>query len=756
MDENEQTKEIHQLELVRSRIQLQLDQAMKNSQAFHQELTEVLNAYWESPRTSLWDQAQLIDNVERQRRLTKVSYQRLAVWQKMARSPYFGRIDFLEKAPLTRTEPEMIYIGISTLTDSVSGENLIYDWRSPVAGMFYDYELGYSEYQCPVGIIQGEIILKRQYKISDGRMVYMFDADLKIDDEILQQILSRSVDQRMRTIVNTIQREQNRVIRDQEHRILIVQGTAGSGKTSIALHRIAYLLYRERDRITANNILILSPNQIFIDYIGNVLPELGESNVFRTTFQEYVSKLRLALPLRIEDAASQWEYLLGQFATADYAVRIAAVHYKSSADFGRVIRNYLFFLTDTLIREYPVIQFRGQTVFSKAEWEELFFKNLAYLPIMGRLKQIRRRIGVKLRPIVYELRRDKEQAIAASGEEVNGKMIKALARLAAWQELRGLRAEVERLTTMEPFLQYRRLFEEQELFGRFAGKDGIPTNWPDICRQTLEWFDSGRISYEDSIPFLYFQGCLAGFPVKRGIRHLIVDEAQDYTALQFEILKQLFPDCYWTVLGDPDQQVNYYQAKSDFIKIAALISDETRDPNDSLSLRLNKSYRSTREIQEFTRELLPQSGFGEQIGRSGPQPQLIRVADKELIASCISRTIQELQEEGWRSIAVIAKTAAESMDIYRRLKDKISLILITAEQEEFQRGIVVIPGYLAKGLEFDAVVICDAGLQTYHREIECQVLYIACTRALHRLFLYYTGELSPFIAGINPDLYRIV
>ena len=543
MNELDRKNELARLEMVIQQVQLKLDQGVEKCQISHDELQDTLADYWESSRKSFWDQAQLTATIERQRGLTSVSYRRQSQLIKLAISPYFGRIDFAEVGLSGLGKPEIIYIGITTLTGSDSGEYLIYDWRSPVAGMFYDYERGWSQYQCPAGTISGEIILKRQYKIKNGQMEYMFDADLKIDDEMLQELLGKSVDDRMRTIVNTIQREQNRAIRDVQHPILLVQGTAGSGKTSIALHRIAYLLYRERNRITARNILIFSPNQIFSDYISNVLPELGEDNVLQTTFMDFVYNSKLTIPLDIEDGASQLESLLTNPDGQDFYIRTAGVQYKSSPEFMKVIQNYLAFLTDSLIRDYPAIEFRGRVIFSKADWELLFFKNLAYLSVVERLKQIRRRIQVKLRPMVHELRQEKEHEIVATGEEVNERTIKALARMAARQELRSLTEVIEQMTTMDSFLLYRRLFEDPALFYRLANGTEVAKDWLMICKQSLTWFDSGWISYEDAIPLLYFQGCLTGFPVKTSIRHLIVDEAQDYTALQFEILQRLFPRC---------------------------------------------------------------------------------------------------------------------------------------------------------------------------------------------------------------------
>jgi DNA helicase-2/ATP-dependent DNA helicase PcrA len=414
------------------------------------------------------------------------------------------------------------------------------------------------------------------------------------------------------------------------------------------------------------------------------------------------------------------------------------------------------FLTDKLIREYPAIEFRGVVIFSKAEWDELFFKNLAYLPVIERLRQIKRRIQIKLRPMVHELRQEKEQEIAATGEEVNERSIKALARLAVRQDLSSLIAEIDRLTTMDPFSLFRRLFEDKTLFSHLAEGMEVTVDWPMISSQSLAWIEKGWISYEDSLPFLYFHGCLAGFPVKNAIRHLIVDEAQDYTALQFEILRCLFPKCSWTILGDPDQAVNPYQQTLDFDKVVNILNALRPDPTSAQIVRLKRSYRSTQEIQAFSRALLPRTESIEHIQRSGPRPQLVKVKSPQMTPELVAGAIRELKNEGWQSIAVICKTAQESATCYDSLKDKTTITLITWEMDEFHHGTVLIPAYLAKGLEFDAVIIYDAGTQVYSRDMERNILYIACTRALHRLLLYYCGDLSPLVAVINTDLYNKV
>jgi DNA helicase-2/ATP-dependent DNA helicase PcrA len=749
MDEFERQYEFQRLEMVLQKIKLQLEGGQDTFRGARQELQAALTSFWEDRSANWWDQAQQAETVDRQRSLTAVSWQRKARLEKMAESPYFGRIDFQEIHPVSANAPEKIYIGIAALTDPDTGEHLIYDWRSPVAGMFYDYELGPAQYHCPAGVIEGAVSLKRQYKIAGVRILSMFDTDLMIDDEILQEILGKSADAKMRTIVNSIQREQNRVIRDERHRLLLVQGPAGSGKTSIALHRAAYLLYLERNTITARNILILSPNRIFSDYISGVLPELGEENVLQTTFRDYVLNCQSRFPAQFEERDTQLEYLLSGQDSRDYRTRVAGIRYKSSPEFTAVILNYVAFLEGELIQNSPEIEFRGRTILSREEWQNLFRVNLAYLPPAERLVQLKQRVQVKLRPLIHELRQEKEAAIAAGGEEVNEKTIKAMARIETQQELASFYDRLNRITTLNPWTLYRILFEDEALFQCLTETTQTPPEWPEIRSQTLASFNSGWIPYEDSLPLIFFQGKLTGFPLKKGIRHLIVDEAQDYSILHYEVLRRLFPDSSWTVLGDPDQLVHSYIQTVDTPAIAGILGID-----DTISIRLQRSYRSTREIQAFCRGLLGAGEPVDHINRPGSPPEVYQAISQPAIASAISQKIREAQSEGWKSFAVLCKTAREATELYRELNSQIESTLITQETAEFRNGVVIIPVYLAKGLEFDGVFIADAGSENYSRETDRKLLYIACTRALHRLCLFYRGWCSPFIEGLSPDLYR--
>lgn len=719
------------------------------SQEINQEMRSTIKSYWENVYADTVDEAQTAEAVERQRQIGSFVTQKLNRLHRLLISPYFGRIDFRETTKDGWTEPEPIYIGIANFIHPRTGEPMIFDWRAPIAGMYYDYELGPAEYESPRGQVAGEILLKRHFKIEDGRFVYIFDCGLKIDDEILQAIMTGRAGDKMRNVVASIQREQNKAIRDENHRLLVVEGPAGSGKTSVALHRIAYLLYKEREQITARNILIFSPNPIFSSYISNVLPELGEENMLQTTFQDYVQLFRERYAsMTIEMWHEQVEYLLSPSSDNEYKTRTHSIQFKSSELFRTILHRYLAWLEERLAHGKEDIVYRDQTILSRMEWQELFSVGLAYAPIQKRLQQIRRIIYERMRPLERERAKEIEVELANNGEHVNEKEIRALSRLAVRDELASFKAEIDARTEVEPVALYLDLFREENRIRQFADKSSVPEDWPAMAKQTVLGFGRGTIPYEDLLPLLVFSGELEGFRESSTIRHLIIDEAQDYSMMQFELLHQLFPKSLWTVVGDYHQSVHPYLYTADFEKIADMLKVD-----DAKVIRLHRSYRSTKEIFDFASALLPEGDAVQPLERSGDKPKVCIFAENDELFKRLHEDIRKLQSEGCGSIAIIGKTQADCERIYNELLAKVELHLVKPEDETFKKGIMVIPVYLAKGLEFDGVIIPYADCASYHQEYDRKLLYTACTRALRFLNLYCTGEISPFIKGIESNLY---
>ena len=750
MNEQERAYELARLQATLQEIKHQLAESADNCDNQRAELNNTLKDYWSNTGGNLHDEAQFIETVGRQKAISAIVHLGYRQLQKMLNSPYFGRIDFVEESSVGHEPSEQIYIGISSLSHRDTGDFLVYDWRTPVASMYYDFERGEAWYNSLDGQIKGIINLKRQYKVIGGVMQHMFDADIQIQDEILQEILGKNVDDKMHTIVTSIQREQNQVIRDEHHRVLFVQGPAGSGKTSIALHRIAFLLYRDRQTITSQNVLILSPNHIFSDYISNVLPEMGEENVLQLTFQDYVLRSTEHLSIQFQDRASHLESILSTSQDGEAKTRISSVELKSSLNFERALEKFIDNIQKNLVSDYPPIEIKGESIFTKEEWNYFFYDSLVFLPPLRRLAKIRELIQIRMRPFVHALRQEKEAEITASAEEVNKKTIKILARVAAKKELDPLISKIAKLTELSTLSLYRKFWKDEKYFKQLLAENVSLESFRRIRKKTLNDLGNNLIAYEDSFPFLYLQGMLDGFPIRYDVKHLIIDEAQDYTSLQYKILASIFPNCSWTIVGDPVQSVHPYLNTADF-KIASQIIN-IANPR---FFKLTRSYRSTTEIMAFCQAMLSDETQVQTINRPGKLPQVTEVSKPNLLPEAIRDAILTFQNEGLQSIGVICKTAQEANAIYEKLSHQCNMSLVTKEDDAFHRGIVVIPAYLAKGLEFDAVLAINTDSRTYHDRREVNILYTICTRALHRLRLIYTGTPSPFICEIRKDLFML-
>lgn len=721
---------------------------------YQREILEVGKSMWEeAPHT--WQVGELDaaaqikqykDELDRAKMSYKIVHDQVVKLEKLKDSPYFARVDFQERG---YRDVEQIYIGVSTFIDDRTGDVLIYDWRAPISSIFYDYELGPASYKCPDGVITGDILLKRQFKIHQDHIHGMFDSSLKIDDEILQEILSKSADDKMKTIVTTIQKEQNKIIRNEENDLLMVQGAAGSGKTSIALHRIAYLLYRYRDRkISARDIVIFSPNRLFNDYISRVLPELGEENMQQTTFIEYAEKA-LGSSFKIEDMNEQMEYILTGFKDPEYRSRIKGIEYKTSRDYYLVLKGYMKYLEKDGFA-FKDILFRGETIVSREELLKMFSSDFRHMPLSKRLERIKGRVLYLMRPVWKRRLKEIEEEVKKNPEYTT--RLKAISRLQVYKEFKPVRNELDEMLRFDSFEAYYRLFKEDGLLERLSEEVGVkvPDDIDEIRQETLNSLSLYRISYEDLPPFLYLRGEWEGVPALSHIRHLVVDEAQDYTPIQYAIFRQLFPYCSMTILGDFNQAINPYMQTNRY----ETIKDILRASSPAL-LKLTKSYRSTKEIVEFTKEILVEKEGIETINRSGEKPILFKADDDAMMIGRVLEDIESLKGDGIESLAVICKTAAQSLKVYGQLREKIKGIrLIQKDDTQFTSGIMVLPSYLAKGLEFDAVLVYDASSGNYGHENERKLLYTACTRALHRLHLFYSGSLSPFLAGIDKELYR--
>lgn len=740
-------QERERLQKVYDLIKSEIGSRDENSEITKNEIVSMRKSFWDTIVNSNKKIENVIEIAQRVNQLDQEQYQyerKLNTIKKLRRlelSPYFGRVDFQEKGDELI---EKVYIGISSFIDFNSGQIYIYDWRSPISSIFYEFETGPAEYNSPSGKIEGSISLKRQYRIFRDKIQYMFDSSVKIDDEILQEILSKNADDKMKNIVTTIQKEQNRIIRDDINSLVIVQGAAGSGKTSIALHRIAYILYKYKDEaVSSDNIVIFSPNQMFNDYISNVLPELGEENINQTTFYEYSQRF-IPPEYKLEDYNEQLEYLFTSYENPDYKNRTASIKYKSTSDFLNVLKNYAAFIERDLMK-FEDIYYESRLVISKNELEELFFKDYAVTPISKRLLKIRERIYIKLNPLKNAKVKELQEKLKADPECIDPPRL--VARLSVFKNSRGLMDKINKMTSVDVYYMYMKLFEEKELFSRVSSGTKVPENLDEISRSTLASLNNNQLHYEDIPAYLYLKSRIEGKPMLERIKHAVIDEAQDYSPLQYEVLKELFPCSSLTILGDLNQSIHPYMNINSYQHIIDIFGRA-----DSSIFRLYKSYRSTREIVEFSRAVLPDQEGIEHINRPGEKPKVIKIPADRKYEGYIIDDIEKLLSDGFKSIAVICKTEKEIPNVYKQLnqeihnrKSDLSISLINKDSEVFTTGLVLIPSFLSKGLEFDAVILYDTSNQNYYHEEERKLFYTICTRSLHRLHLFYKNSLTPFI-----------
>jgi DNA helicase-2/ATP-dependent DNA helicase PcrA len=600
---------------------------------------------------------------------------------KLSQSPYFGRIDFAAAGQAGRP----VYIGMYAFVDEQTRQGLIYDWRAPIASMFYDYELGEAAYDTPSGPIQGTIDRKRQYKIRDGQLELMIENGVNIHDDVLQRELAKSSDDKMRNIVATIQRDQNAVIRNETAPVMVIQGVAGSGKTSIALHRIAFLLYRYRDSIQAKDVLILSPNKVFADYISNVLPELGETHVPELGMDELAADL-LDNRYPFQTFFEQVSALLTQ---PDPAF-VERMQFKSSVDFLGKLNQYLLHVENTY--------------FSGSELR--VGRTTVPLPIIvARFKAYHRVPLLQRFPLV--------------AQDVRTYVREAAGRKLTGQEKATISEAIPRMFRFQQVLDFYRDFYS------WLGQ-------PELFRHS----PGGRLEYADVFPLIYLRLRLEGGLTQAHVRHLLVDEMQDYTPVHYAVLSRVFA-CRKTILGDINQTVNPYSASS-----AETI--ERVFPQAEI-VRLHRSYRSTLEITALAQRILPNPDLIA-LERHGPPPALVPYAGPAEELAALGALVAAFGASGQRTLGIICKTQRQAEQVQQALPTGAGQLL-TATSTTFREGVVITTAHLAKGLEFDEVIVPFASARTYHTAVDQRMLYVACTRAMHRLTLTYTGALTPFLAA---------
>lgn len=765
---SELQKEQERLDNVVKEIKGQISRLEKETTQHRKEVIHTRKHFWDEIKVNVDtfdDYLETIIGLRQEAQALSVSEsthrqasKRLAVLRRMVDTPYFGRIDFIEEGNSTM---EQIYIGISTVTDSTGEHFLVYDWRAPISSVYYDFMPGPAKYTTPEGIIYGKLDKKWQYIIRGGVLHALFDTNLTIGDEILQEILGQGVDKHMHNIVATIQQDQNEIIRYDRGKMLIVHGAAGSGKTSAALQRIAYLLYKYRDRLNADQIILFSPNSIFNSYVSNVLPELGEENMQQVTFQDYLDH-RLSKEFQLETPFDQLEYVLTAEKTPAYKARIASIQFKASVQFFTVIHSYWKSL-ETSGMIFKDITFRGQPIVTAQQITDQFYQNDPSLRFHSRLEKLKEWLLKKVKEAQkMEWKKEwvQEEIELLSNAEYHkirtflGKKRgfnedtladyepdrKILAKFIVNQKMKPIRKQIRSFHFIDFKRIYKQLFLEPNVIKNYM-EEAPPADWHDICKSTIAKLNENKLSYEDATPFLLLKELILDFQTNHSIKHIVIDEAQDYSPFQFEFLKRLFPRAKMTVLGDFNQAIFAHASETvDFQQLIELFGlDETAVFN------LVRSYRSTKPIIEFTRRLIPGSENIIPFHRDGELPVLTKVSDHNELHHRITTLVADLRKKEYKSIAIICKSASESYKAYQTLSHIDQIKLLKSSSMEFEQGVVIVPSYLSKGIEFDAVIVYNASKQMYGEENMRRVFYTVCTRAMHHLQLFSVGEPSPFL-----------
>ena len=620
---------------------------------------------------------------------TKADKKRLLL--KLQNNTYFGRIDFVYDGD-TEEDVQIMYIGLGGLRSKNGRKTIIFDWRAPVCSMYYDFDLGEAYYEAPIGYMKGKIVQKRQLKVRKGELEYVLSSDFKVDDEILQKELSENGSTKMRNIVATIQREQNVIIRDQGSTVMVVQGVAGSGKTSIALHRIAFLLYQNRKNLKSSEILIISPNSIFSDYISNVLPELGEQNISEVNFDE-IAAHEMKEIRKFESKYQQMEYIITCKEENDN--RLQRIRFKSGTLFLIEIKKFVSNLEGTLFSfsDYKLNDY----IFKKDEIEKLFRITFTHMPIFERIDKIGDRLAD-----IYES--DKNIIVSVNFRNEIKQSLRSMAKIT----------------------------DIVQIYSQFIGQ---MSHKYDILEK--DYISDDILFYEDVFPIVLLNFMLNGKEKSKfdRIKHVIVDEMQDYSMVQYEILNYLF-QCRMTILGDINQVVD---------RENTTVLDTIQEIfGEKLTIvKMMKNYRSTYEIGDFCRRLCNLTDT-EIFGRHGKKPVLEECDNYSHMIEMLQRKMDELDLSKITTMAIICKSSVAAHKLYQSLDAiyKGKCYLMNKEDDNFHEGILITNSYLIKGLEFDHVIVPEVTESEYHTKRDRQILYISCTRALHELDIFYYGNRS--------------
>lgn len=678
------------------------------------------------------------------------SAKQLSTLQRLEKRPYFARVDFQEP----NEDPETIYIGLGSFADK-EDHFLIYDWRAPISSIYYDGKLGKVSYNAPDGVQTVDMTKKRQFLIEDGKITNMFDTNESIGDQMLLNVLSEKSSTQMKSIVTTIQREQNKIIRNTSADLLFVQGAAGSGKTSAIMQRVAYLLYRYRGNLTSSDVIMFSPNQLFNDYVKNVLPEMGEQNMVQMTYWQFVS--RRVPGMNVENLFEQFE---------DNEQNDKIVNLKDSLQFFNAVTRYAKHLEKNgLIFKNIYFENKKKPFFEKEKIKEIYYGFNENYHLRNRIEATKEALINSLnRRIEPETKKawvdktieslDQEQLNKLYDRpdqefESSAKEEHFLARKIVIKQLKQVSRKIHQNRFLNIRAQYLRFLRAVPKLIDLSKWEISQEEWEAHIENVKERFRNGKIKMADISPYLYLYDLVTGRRTDYEMRYAFIDEIQDYTPFQLAYLKYNFPRAKFTMLGDLNQAIfTKDESKTLLGQISKLF-----DPEKTDVVQLTKSYRSTKELTNFTKQILRQGEKIEAFDRRGPKPAFYKRDSLEKEYNALEDILVENDEQKLTT-AIITKTLAEAQEVAKVLKErKIKATLIGSANQRLVPGTLVMPSYLAKGLEFDAVIAWNVSRDNYHQLDETQLLYTITSRAMYKLDLIYTGEKSPLFDDLDEKTY---
>lgn len=683
---------------------------------------------------------------------------------KMVRNkPYFARVDFVEDGEEKR---DAFYLGKVMVTDHDTLEQIVIDWRAPIADLYYEGRLGEATYKCPEGEIKGDIKLKRQYFFDDNGLSSVMDIDITTNDEMLQPFLSANSDTRLKNIISTIQAEQNRIIRSDMWKPLVVQGVAGSGKTTIALHRIAYLIYNYDKNFFPEEFLIIAPNKFFLNYISNVLPDLGVDRVGQSTYEEIAFEV-IGSEFEIEEPNDKLARIINNNKSDEEKRNCDIIEkasiFKSSIRYKNVIDDYIYEIEKRMLpdEDFKVDKY---TFMTREQMAHLYYREYSNLPICRRIEEISKHMKnsmiMRNGEIIRDIEEDRDYKVAKIKQEEPNEEIRFSMIRTVYDEADTLK----KLMTKDNKKHVQKYFSNSKVLEPIKYYDEFINHYLEIfasnkiSKEEINYIKTsfnksnrvGRIEMEDIAPLMYLKYMIHGIKTKFDLKHIVIDEAQDFSEFQFYIFKKIVKSNSLTILGDLAQGIYYYRGTQNWQKTMTTVFGIDNEPE---YLTLKKTYRTTEEIMNVANKIISNitdklnCSLGEPVMKNGAPVSIKSFDNENNMYQHLMKRITEFKSKNLKNIAIIGKTVKDCEEIFKELKDfDEDIHIISDKDSEYNGGISVVPSYLSKGLEFDAVIITNADVHNYTTsEVDTKLLYVCTTRAMNTLDIYHIEPLTQLL-----------